>query len=228
MKSFNDILAISAERKGGINAVLDSIQPPLDDDDIAAIPDDRWLAQMTRCIFQAGFNWQVVNHMWAGFEDAFHGFNVAGCANLSDESLDRLATDKRIIRNAQKIATVPLNAQLVLSVSEEHGSFGQFIADWDNADYIGLLAYLKKHGARLGPASAMWLLRSMGKDSFILSKDVTRRLVVEGILTRPKYTSMPTSKTDMRAVQDAFNTWHEETGLTLTQMSRILAMSIES
>ena len=51
MRTFKEILAISAERKGSFEAVLMGIDPPLDAAALANIPDDRWLAAMTRCIF---------------------------------------------------------------------------------------------------------------------------------------------------------------------------------
>jgi hypothetical protein len=36
----------------------------------------------------------------------------------------------------------------------------------------------------------------------------------------------PTSKKDLRKIQDQFNAWAEETGLPYTHLSRICAMSI--
>jgi hypothetical protein len=36
----------------------------------------------------------------------------------------------------------------------------------------------------------------------------------------------PTSKRDMRQVQDQFNAWARETGLPLTHLSRICSMSV--
>ena len=36
----------------------------------------------------------------------------------------------------------------------------------------------------------------------------------------------PTSKRDLQRAQDAFNQWHQETGLPYTALSRIAGMSI--
>ena len=60
MRRFEEILAIAAERKGGVEAVLSGTTAPLPPADLAKIPDDRWLARMTRGVFQAGFNWRVI------------------------------------------------------------------------------------------------------------------------------------------------------------------------
>ena len=56
--------------------------------------------------------------------------------------------------------------------------------------------------------------------SFILSRDVTARLIAEGVIDKPA-----TSKTALKSVQAAFNTWMEQSGRSLTEISRVLAMS---
>ena len=85
MRDFADIFAQAAARKGG-EAALDALvaeHPSRTPAELAAIGDDRWLAQMSKCVFQAGFNWKVIDAKWAGFETAFHRFappRPAGCA----------------------------------------------------------------------------------------------------------------------------------------------------
>ena len=221
MRSFDDILAISAVRKGGIDAVLGDIDPPLPPDALAAIPDDRWLAQMTRGIFQAGFNWKVVDAMWPGFETAFKGFDVGKCAMMDDAWFDALVQDTAIVRYPQKIQAVQQNAVFVQEVAAEHGSFGHMVGHWPAANFAGLLDKLKKDGTRLGGATGQYMLRFMGADGYILSRDVVARLVAEGVIERA-----PTSKSAMRAVQDAFNAWAEQSGRSLKEISRVLATSI--
>jgi hypothetical protein len=36
----------------------------------------------------------------------------------------------------------------------------------------------------------------------------------------------PTSKRDLNKIQDTFNSWHEETGLPYSHLSRIAAFSV--
>ncbi len=220
MRSFDEILEIAAERKGGRAAVLDGIDPPVSADALAAIPDDRWLAQMTKSVFQAGFNWKVIENKWPGFEEAFFGFDVGRAAFMAPDWFDELVRDTRIVRNAMKIRSVQENAVFVQEVSAEAGGFGRKIADWPGEDHAGLLRWLAKNGSRLGGASAQYFLRIMGKDSYILSRDVVARLVAEGVIDKP-----PTSQKAMAAVQAAFNTWAEESGQGLTVISRVLAQS---
>lgn len=221
MRTFDEIFEIAANRKGGADALNAMLSGPGSEAEIAAIPDDRWLAAMTRGVFQAGFNWKVVESMWPGFEAAFDGFDIGKCAMLNDEDFERLVSDKRIIRNGAKIRSVQHNAVFVQSLAAEHGNVGQAIAGWPASDYIGLLELLKKHGSRLGGATGQYLLRSQGKDSFILTQSVIGRLIAEGVIDKT-----PTSKKALADIQTAFNIWMEQSGRSLTEISRVLAMSV--
>lgn len=221
---FSTILALAEERKGGaaaLSALVDS-HKPLADKQLSKIPDDRVLSMMTKCVFQAGFNWKVIENKWQGFEEAFHGFNPKGLAHLPPERWDAYTVDARIVRNGTKIRSVLANAHFVWQVAEEFGSFAKRLAAWPANDQVSLMAWLKKEGSRLGGNTGMYFLRFIGKDSFIISADVTARLQASGL----DIATIPTSKRDLRLVQDAFNQWHEETGLSYTALSRIAACSI--
>lgn len=221
-QSFDKILDRAADHHGGREAVEKLLPKVAGDKALAKVPDDRLLSLMTKCIFQSGFNWKVIENKWPGFEEAFDGFDLRRMAFLNDEQLDALGKDTRIVRNMQKIITVPKNAQFMLDVAQEHGSFARFIAQWPPTDQTGLWAVFKKRGARLGGATAQYFLRFAGKDSFIISRDVSLCLKASGIIS----VDTPTSKKDLAAVQDAFNAWHEETGRPYVHLSRIAAMSV--
>ena len=220
MRTLDEILAISVNRKGSEAAILGEMTPPKPPAELARIPDDRWLAAMTRAIFQAGFNWKVVEAMWPGFEAAFDGFDIGKCAMMSDERFDALCKDTSIVRYPQKIMSVQQNAVFIQDIAAEHGGFGQLVANWPTDEYAGLLDKLKKEGTRLGATTGQYFLRSMGADGYIMSKDVVGRLIAEGVIDKP-----PTSKSAMAAVQAAFNTWQAQSGRPLKEISRILATS---
>ena len=220
MRDFDEIFAIAAERKGGADALEALLPTPLTPQELAAIPEDRWLAQFTKGIFQAGFNWKVIENKWPGFEEAFNGFDVNRCAFLNDEEFDALLSNKAVVRNGMKLRTVIDNAIFIQELREE-GGIGQVIGHWPSTDFIGLLDLLKKRASRMGGATAQYSLRFIGVDSFVLSQDVTARLIAEGVVDKPA-----TSKTAQRAVQAAFNTWMEQSGRGLSQISRVLAMSV--
>lgn len=222
MRSYEEILDIAAERKGGRAAVLDGILAPLSADELAAIPDARWLAQMARGILQAGISWTVVEKKWPGITEAFHGFDVPRLAMMSEDWFDELLADTRIIRSAPKVRAIQQNAVFIQEVSAAHGSFGRRVGDWPAEDFAGLLDWLKREGARLGGATGAYALRQMGKEGYILSGSVVARLVAEGVVDKA-----PASKKAWAAVQYAFNTWQAESGQSLTVISRVLAQSID-
>ncbi len=220
MHHFDEIYSIAAQRHGGPDALERNLGKPKSLAELASMPEDRWLSIITKCIFQAGFNWKVIENKWDGFETAFDGFDVGRCAFMDDEKFDSLLQDTRIVRNGTKIATVRDNAAFLLELRAEGGA-GQVLGGWPSTDFVGLLAMLGKRGSRLGGASAQYAMRFAGRDSFILSRDVTARLIAEGVVDKA-----PTSKKAMAAVQSAFNTWMEQSGRSLTEISRVLAMSL--
>lgn len=222
MRTFDELFERAARRKGGAVALEAHIPKPKSARAIAAISDDRWLAAMTQGVFQAGFVWRVVEHKWPGFEAALHGFDAHALAYLADEDIEKLLADTRIIRHHAKLLATRDNAQFVLDLALEYGSAGAFFASSGPRRYAELLEVLKKRGARLGGMTAQYFLRRMGLESWVLSSDVVRVLVDEGVLHRP-----PSSKRDMQAVQAAFDHWCEQSGKSLTYVSRVLAMSID-
>lgn len=224
MQSFQEIFALASERHGEseMRAHLESQQPHTKEA-LAAIPDDRWLSMATKCIFQAGFNWKVVEAKWPGFEEAFDQFDVGRWLLASDDDLAALASDTRIIRNPQKIRSVPENAQFFADVSKSHGGFGKWIGEWPKSELHLLLDELHKRGSRLGAMTGQYFLRFMKVDSYILSRDVTAALIRAGVVDK-----QPTSKKAKAEVQDAFNQWAEESGLPLLGISRVLARSIDA
>jgi 3-methyladenine DNA glycosylase Tag len=220
LRKFSEIEALAGTHHGGprgIKTKLAKVEVYGDLDQ----SDDRFLAGMTHAIFSSGFSWTVVEQKWPGFEKAFHGFKPGRVALYSDDDVARLVKDTRIIRNGAKIQSTIKNARFVLETAKAHGSFGAFLKQWPTRDQIGLMEHLKKHGARLGGATAMYFLRFNGWDSFILSQDVTKALVRESVIEKPV-----TSKKALRTVQDAFNAWTQESGRPQRDVSRILSWSV--
>lgn len=220
MRTFDDLFQISADRKGGVAALEAMLEKPKLPQALAAIPEDRWLAQLTKGVFQAGFNWQVIENKWDGFEDAFHGFDLDRCAFMHDEDMDSLMSNTAIVRNGPKIRTVLENAHFLQSLRKDGGA-GTVLGGWASNDYIGLLEFMKKGGSRIGGNTGQYAMRFLGRDSFILSRDVVARLVAEGVIDK-----QPTSKGAMKNVQAAFNTWMDQSDRSLTEISRVLAMSV--
>ena len=105
-------------------------------------------------------------------------------------------------------------------LAREHGSAAKFFADWPDNDFVGLLELMKARAARCAGETAMRFFRTMGKPSFITTRDVVAALIEAGVVAQP-----PKSKKDLAAVQAAFNGWSRAAGLGLTELSRVLALS---
>ena len=221
-KNFEQIQKRAAKRKGGSDALKKLLPKVASARKLSSIGDDRYLAMMTKCINQAGFSWKVIENKWPEFEEAFFRFNVDKLSLLSPEQWEAYTSDRRVVRNWQKISALRENVFFVSEVSREYGSFGKFLAQWPENDQIGLMAYLKKHGSRLGGQSALWFLRRMGKDCFVLSRDVVTVLRASGL----DITESPSSQKDLKQIQHQFNLWHEATGLPYSHLSRVAACSV--
>jgi 3-methyladenine DNA glycosylase Tag len=221
MQHFDDIYARAAARKGGERALEQLLVPVRDTTDLRTISDADVLAEMTACVFRAGFVWRVITAKWPGFQSAFHDFDVTRCAMLSDEEIEELTGNTDIVRHGTKIASVRANALYILDIRAEHGSFGTFMANWPDSDFVGLWLHLKKHGSRLGGQTGRYCLRFLGYDTPILSRDVVAALIGAGVVDKE-----PTSKRDLTAMQDAFNTWREQSDRSAREISSLLALSV--
>ncbi|MDP1738709.1 MAG: DNA-3-methyladenine glycosylase I [Caulobacter sp.] len=222
LRPFTEIRAQAAARKGGEEALAAQLATMKTAAELAAIPDDRWLSMMSRCVFQAGFSWKVVENKWSGTEEAFWGFSPARCRAMSDEEFDALLRDSRIIRNGAKVRSVQNNAAFLMDLAAEHGSAGRVFAEWPADNYIGLLDLLKKRGDRLGGGAGMMALRFMGRDGWVTSPDMVKALAAEGVID-----GAPDSQKSRKAIQAAFTRWSAETGTPFAHISRILAMSVD-
>ena len=92
------------------------------------VRDDRKLFEnLSLDIFQAGLNWELVLNKRESFRKAFDNFEPIIVANYSDEKINRLLDNAKIIRNKQKINSTVNNAFRFLEIKKEFGSFSNFI-----------------------------------------------------------------------------------------------------
>jgi len=190
-------------------------------DELRAMPDDRYLSQMQLRIFRAGLKHSLVDAKWSAFEEVFFGFEPRRVRAMSDEALEGLLGDARLIRHWGKLKSVRDNAAALLEVAGEHGSFGGWIAGWPADDMVGLWEALAKRFSQMGGNSGPTFLRMVGKDTFILSPSVVAGLKHWSGMTPPK------NRADRVAAQRVFNDWAVETGRPLCQLSLILACSVD-
>ncbi len=120
--------------------------------------DDGYLEEMTKAIFQAGFSWRVIRDKWPGFQKAFDDFEIAAVAGYAEPDIDRLTSDKDIVRNRRKIESTIHNARVMWTLIQEHGSFHAYLRSLDDLDYAGRRKELGRRFKNLGPTSVFVFL----------------------------------------------------------------------
>ena len=218
---FEAIEERARERVGGAQALTDRLPRPKLSDELRAVPDDRYLSQMSLRIFRAGLKHSVVDAKWPAFEEAFLGFEPKRVVAMSDDELEALLQDQRLIRHWGKLKSVRANAA-AMSELTDHGGMGAWLADWPRDDVVALWAELGKRFAQLGGNSGPYFLRMVGKDTFILSPSV-----ISALNHWDAFAGTPKSKADRVRVQQAFNTWVRHSSRPLCQVSMILALSVD-
>lgn len=219
--AFAPIFEAACTRHGA--AALEARLPkPKTSTALAATTDDRYLSDMCRRVFRAGLKHSLVDGKWPAFEEVFHRFEPRRVRAMSDEALEKLLGNAKLIRHWGKLKSVRDNAAAMLDIASEHKSFGIWLAAWPGEDIVGLWETLAKRFSQMGGNSGPSFLRMVGKDTFILTPSVTSALKQWGIAKAP-----PKNRADRAQVQAAFNAWAEETRRPLCQLSLILAGSIE-
>jgi 3-methyladenine DNA glycosylase Tag len=223
IKAFSEIRARAEARKGK-EAIEKRLREYMGKPDGAVIGDDRLLANMAKYVFSSGISWKVVDSKWPGIEQAFMGFDPNLLNIQPDDYWHDLLGDARIIRHGAKVNAIRKNAAFVSELAREHGSAVRHLLDWPSTDLVGLYEFLAKRGDRLGGQTGQYVLRTIGKENFIISRDVVACLKDAGVAI----TGDGSGKAERKAIQAAFNRWAEETGLPMSHLSVIAAQSIDS
>jgi len=222
MTSFTTIRETAEQRAGGPAALKKLLPKSKSAKALKAVPDDRYLSLMSLRVFSSGLKHSMVAGKWPNFEEIFFGFEPKRVAAIPDEELEALLKETRVIRHWGKIKATRHNAAAMAEISAAHGGFGAWLSAWPEADIVGLWDELQKRFSQLGGASGPYFLRMAGKDTFILTTDTIKALNKWGA-----YTGDPKGKKARRDVQQAFNDWAGESGLSLSEMSRILALALD-
>jgi len=74
-------------------------------------------------INQAGLSWITILKKADNFRKAYHGFDIDKVAKYSEKDRIRLLADAGIIRNRLKVNAAIVNAQKIVELRKEYGSF---------------------------------------------------------------------------------------------------------
>ncbi len=85
--------------------------------------DNELFGRLVMEINQAGLSWRTILVKEKGFRKAYHNFDIKKVARYKEKDFARLMNDATIIRNRLKISAAIHNAQQILMIQKEYGSF---------------------------------------------------------------------------------------------------------
>jgi DNA-3-methyladenine glycosylase I len=123
---------------------------------------DDYLEVMSKAVFQSGMSWKVVEAKWSTTREAFYEFDVHKVADLNVFDLEELAKDTRVIRNRRKLAAIVSNAQKMIALEDEYGTFQSYLRS--PGDFGATLAALRKEFKFMGPTGVYFFLYVVGEE----------------------------------------------------------------
>ena len=92
------------------------------------VDDEELFERLVLEINQAGLSWTTILNKQQNFKKAFHNFNIQKVAAYKEPDRQRLLNDTGIIRNRLKVDAAIHNANVILQLQKEYGSFSKWIA----------------------------------------------------------------------------------------------------
>ena len=130
---------------------------------------------------QAGLSWSTILNRREGYRDAFSNFDVVAVSKYTQNHVEKLVKNEKIIRNKLKINSAISNAKKFIEIQQKFGSFDQYLWRFVNnkpirnsfhtySDIPGytvlseqLSADLKKHGFTfVGPTICYAFMQAIG------------------------------------------------------------------
>lgn len=89
--------------------------------------DNELFGRLVMEINQAGLSWRTILMKEKGFRKAYHDFDITKVAKYKEKDFTRLMNDSAIIRNRLKISAAIYNAQQIMKLQKEYGSFRKWL-----------------------------------------------------------------------------------------------------
>jgi DNA-3-methyladenine glycosylase I len=89
--------------------------------------DNELFCRLVMEINQAGLSWHTILVKEKNFRNAYHNFDIKKVAKYGEKDFERLMGDAGIIRNRLKINAAIYNAQKLLEIQKEYGSFRKWL-----------------------------------------------------------------------------------------------------
>jgi DNA-3-methyladenine glycosylase I len=121
-----------------------------------------YLEIMSKSVFQSGMSWKVIENKWPGTKEAFQGFDVVIVADFDEKDIEELMQDTRVVRNFRKLNAIVYNAQKMLDLEKEYGSFQNYLRAHDSFDQT--LKAIRKDFKFMGPTGIYVFLYVTGEE----------------------------------------------------------------
>lgn len=90
--------------------------------------DDKYLFEMLILeSFQAGLSWECVLNKREDFRTSYDNFDIDKVINYSEDKINELLSNEKIIRNKLKINASVGNAKIFKNIQKEYGSFYNYL-----------------------------------------------------------------------------------------------------
>ncbi len=113
-------------------------------------------------INQAGLSWLTILRKREGFRRAYRDFDIETVAAFGEEDRLRLLADPAIIRNRLKVDAAIHNAQRLVELRHEHGSFAAWLLRQHPLDKAAWVKLFKRHFRFVGGEIVNEFLMSIG------------------------------------------------------------------
>ena len=108
-------------------------------DEVWGLPehdDQKLFAKLCLDSMQAGLNWRTILYKQENFEKAFDNFHIETVAGYDEAKFEELIQDTGIVRNRLKIRAIINNANRVLEIQKEYGSFNAYIWSFTKGEVV--------------------------------------------------------------------------------------------
>lgn len=94
---------------------------------VPVFDDNELFCRLVLEINQAGLSWDTILKKEKSFREAYDNFDIAKVAAYTEEKQAELLNNAGIIRNRLKVKAAIYNAQQLMQIRSEHGSFKQWL-----------------------------------------------------------------------------------------------------
>lgn len=124
--------------------------------------DDELFGRLILEINQAGLSWTTILKKKENFQQAYSNFSIQKVANYDETERSRLLNDAGIIRNQLKVNAAIHNAQQILLIQSEYGSFTNWLVHHHPLDKAKWVKLFRRHFKFVGGEIVNEFLMSTG------------------------------------------------------------------